>query len=149
MTNNNLFEALEQYKQSTYHLAKVMSKIKTEVGRKTLEDITQLDTSKINTFCRLGTLAELNGKQLLPETLIEFYNQPLDIVSELLEVAKNKKASEIRKLIRIKTKTLHIEEKQIKVNNWAKNLMLLELNLNKLDKQTKSRAIKHIQSKLS
>ena len=149
----SLTTAIENYKNATYQLATVMSEVKTKQGRKTLEDVTLLDTSRINTFCRLGDIIKDVGNDLLPECLIELYGQPKNLQKQLAKKAKdeNLKPSQLRKHIRLTQQTVksNVKEKDIKVNTWQKNLLMLERDLKSMDNITRDRALAYVANNFS
>lgn len=148
--NNNehsaLFPAIQSYVCAFNTLATTMAKIKDKHGRKILQDITGFDVSRINTICGIGNLPLELCEGILPETLAEFLGEDKSSIRRHANLVKEKslKASQVRKLLRQKNKTVYTKDKKVKVNNWGKNILLLENEFKNMDSETKKRALAHL-----
>lgn len=156
MNNQNneypdLFLSITKYSEATINLAKAMVGIKDRLGRKTLEDLTCFDTSRINSLCRLGNLTEEVYKDIIPEALLELVGEPKSSHKRLASRVREcrLKPSQLRKEIRQQNKTLVSKDKKSKVSSWGKHLLLLENELKGMDPATKQRAIAHLANTLT
>lgn len=153
MTNEqhpNLFNAIKAYVESTNALADAMLTIKNKHGRQTLEDITGFDVSRINTLCRLGNLPVDTRKDLLPETLIELAGEPLDDAQRYANRARKEKLkpSQLRKVIRQSNKTLITKDKPAKINDFGKQLLMMENSIKQMNSSARARALASLTNSL-
>lgn len=143
--HNNLFKAINEYTNATKHLAQTMAAIKEKHGRKVLQSITNFNTTRINSLTWLGTIHDDLWEGNLPETLLELAGETApNIKSYAKKAAKqNLKANQLRKILREKNTTVVSSKCNVKtkVNEWGKNLLLLENSLKKMDGQTRQRAL--------
>jgi hypothetical protein len=142
----NLFNAIKVYTKAVTVLAEAMVETKAKLGRKTLEDVTDFDIPRINTLCGIGSLPMELCSDIVPETLTELVGLSIPDVEKYAKAIRKDglKASAVRKLIRSTNKTVHTKEKKVKVNSWGKQILLLENEIKKMDKDTKQRAIAHL-----
>lgn len=141
--HSNLSEAIQNYISATNILAEVMAKIKEKHGRKTLQDITGFDISRINTLCGIGNLPNNVRQDLLPETVAEIIGESSTNARKYANIcrADKLKATQLRRLIRSRSKTLITNDKKTKVNDFGKQLLLLENSIKQMDSSTKQRAL--------
>lgn len=146
--NKDLSTLIYEYKIAYYALAVKMSEIKKNSGRKVLEDLTTFDLSRIRYMCRIGDIYDTTSEKLLPELVYEVVGEtPQDRRRYLrMAITRKYKASDLRRFIRNEkqSKTIKGEDKDIKVNTWHKNILLLENDIKSMDTKEKKRALAHI-----
>lgn len=147
-----LFRCIKNYSEATYALAKKMDEIKTKMGRKTIEDITLFDLSRINSLCRIGRCNISNFENLLPEHACELSGETeicqKNYQKQILQ--RGIKPSELRRLIRnnSKNKDIASKENKVKVSKWNQHLILLGNELKNMDSSTKARALGFITNEI-
>lgn len=143
-----LDELIYEYKIAVYNLATEMSNIKNDMGRKTLEDVLEFDIHRIRFLCRIGDIYGDAHQDLLPELVYEVSGETKQNQKRYLKMAVEKKLrpSELRAYIRSKkkNKSLATHDVPIKVNGWAKNILLLENDIKSMSTSEKQRALAHI-----
>jgi len=142
----HLFHSISNYAQATIALAKTMANVKSQYGRKTIEEITNFDLPRINILCGLGNLPNRVCEGLLPEVLSELLGQNESDQRKYATQAREKslKASGLRKIMRENNKTVVSHDKKVKTNDWGKQLLLLENSMKQMDSTTKQRALAHL-----
>lgn len=144
MKKTTLHKRIVAYKKATYALAQEMSNIKRDYGNKTLHDVTCFSQTRIDALCWMGGVSDQLDKKMLPESIVEFMAYK-EIDPELYEQCLDLKPRDIRRLLRKKYTTVKDSDtKTIKVNNWQRQVILLENEMKNMDSATKARAIAHL-----
>lgn len=139
-----------EYKTAIYKLAIEMSQIRKTKGRKVLEDTSGFDLSRINILCGIGDIYNPTIKELLPEHWMELAGESKMDRERYIKVAiqQNLKPSQLRKYIRNDKRKVTSMDKNVKVNSWAKNIVLLENDIKSMSNKEKQRALAHLTNTL-
>lgn len=128
-----------------------MAKVRKIQGRKVLEDTSGFDLSRINILCGVGDIYDPTIKELLPEHWMELAGESKVDRERYIKVAiqQKLKPSQLRKYIRNdKRKIISHDDKTVKVNTWAKNILLLENDIKSMSNKEKQRALAHLTNTL-
>lgn len=141
---------INEYKTSIYNLAVEMAKVRKIQGRKIMEDTLGFDLPRINTLCGIGDIYDPSYTELLPEHWMELAGENETDRKRYIKVTikRKLKPSQLRKYIREDKKRVTSTDKKVKVNSWAKNILLLENDIKSMSNKEKQRALAHITNTL-